>query len=73
MKLVLVTVVLQLVTSLVRAQQLQQDSVPRVVGEQGGVISLECVRYRALSLVCNLFLMKWGRLSSQVITDGQFG
>ena len=42
MKLVLVTVALQLV----RAQQQQeQDSVPRVVGEQGGVISLECVRY----------------------------
>ena len=46
MKLVLVTVALQLVTSLVRAQQLQEEaSVPRVVGEQGGVISLECVRY----------------------------
>ena len=46
MKLVLVTVALQLVTSLVRAQQQQeQDSVPRVGGEQGGVISLECVRY----------------------------
>ena len=73
MKLVLVTVALQLVTSLVRAQQQEEASVPRVVGEQGGVISLECVRYRALSLVCNLFLMKWGRLSSQVITDGQFG
>ena len=47
MKLVLVTVALQLVTSLVRAQQLLQEEagVPRVVGEQGGVISLECVRY----------------------------
>ena len=56
MKLVLVTVALQLVTSLVRAQQqLQQDSVPRVVGEQGGVISLECVRYRAFSLVTAVF------------------
>ena len=44
MKLVLVTVALQLVTSLVRAQ-LQEASVPRVVGEQGGMISLECVRY----------------------------
>ena len=49
--LVLVTVALQLVTSLVRAQQqLQQEaSVPRVVGEQGGVISLECVRYLDIS------------------------
>ena len=45
MKLVLVTVVLQLVTSLVRAQQQEETRVPRVVGEQGGVISLECVRY----------------------------
>ena len=45
MKLVLVTVALQLVTSLVRAQQQEETSVPRVVGEQGGVISLECVRY----------------------------
>ena len=45
MKLVLVTVVLQLVTSLVRAQQQEEAGVPRVVGEQGGVISLECVRY----------------------------
>ena len=46
MKLVLVTVALQLVTSLVRAQLQQEEaSVPRVVGEQGGVISLECVRY----------------------------
>ena len=45
MKLVLVTVALQLVITLVRAQQLQQDSMPRVVGEQGGVLSLECVRY----------------------------
>ena len=48
--LVLVTVALQLVTSLVRAQQQQQEaSVPRVVGEQGGVISLECVRYLDIS------------------------
>ena len=45
MKLVLVTVVLQLVITLVRAQQQEETSVPRVVGEQGGVISLECVRY----------------------------
>ena len=45
-RLVLVTVALQLVTSLVRAQQQQEEAgVPRVVGEQGGVISLECVRY----------------------------
>ena len=53
--LVLVTVALQLVTSLVRAQQQQEASVPRVVGEQGGVLSLECVRYRALSLVSAVF------------------
>ena len=53
--LVLVTVALQLVTSLVRAQQQQEASVPRVVGEQGGVISLECVRYLALSLVSAVF------------------
>ena len=48
--LVLVTVALQLVTSLVRAQQqLQEAGVPRVVGEQGGVLSLECVRYLDIS------------------------
>ena len=54
-RLVLVTVALQLVTSLVRAQQQQEASVPRVVGEQGGVISLECVRYLALSLLSTVF------------------
>ena len=47
--LVLVTVALQLVTSLVRAQQQQEASGPRVVGAQGGVISLECVRYLDIS------------------------